>query len=135
MNLRDLDLNLLVVLRQLLKERHVSRAAEQLGMSQPAVSRALQRLRGLFADPLPVRTPDGYVPSARAEALLPGLEQLIGDIERLIAGPTFAPEASTQTVRFYFWHARFHRDPMCLWIREQLRIAHGATGDGDESAG
>ncbi|NKN34161.1 LysR family transcriptional regulator [Marichromatium bheemlicum] len=101
MDLRDLDLNLLVVLRQLLEERHVSRAAEQLGMSQPAVSRALQRLRTLFDDPLLVRTSGGYVPSARAERLLPRLRQLLTETARLVADPAFDPATSTQTVRFH----------------------------------
>ena len=100
-NLRSLDLNLLVVLRQLLEDRHVSRAGEQLGMSQPAVSRALQRLRAVFDDPLLVRTSRGFELSARAEALLPALSQLLQDAERLVSRPTFDPAASTQVVRFY----------------------------------
>jgi DNA-binding transcriptional LysR family regulator len=100
-NLRTLDLNLLVVLRQLLADRHVTRAAEQLGMSQPAVSRALQRLRALFDDPLLVRTARGLERSARAEALLPDLTQWLEDAERLVSRPTFEPATSTQTVRFY----------------------------------
>ncbi len=101
MNLRALDLNLLVVLRQLLEDRHVSRAAEQLGMSQPAVSRALQRLRAMFDDPLLVHTSRGYALSARAEGLLTALAQVLGDTERLISGPAFDPAISTKTVRFY----------------------------------
>lgn len=100
-NLRSLDLNLLVVLRQLLEDRHVSRAAEQLGMSQPAVSRALQRLRAMLDDPLLVRTPRGFELSARAEALHPALTSLLQDVERLVSGPTFDPAASTRVVRFY----------------------------------
>ena len=52
LNLRKIDLNLLVILEVLLEERHVTRAAERLDMSQPAVSRALQRLRETFDDPL-----------------------------------------------------------------------------------
>lgn len=101
MNLRALDLNLLVVLRQLLEDRHVSRAAEQLGMSQPAVSRALQRLRAMFDDPLLVRTSRGYELSARAEAMLPALIQVLENTERLVSGPAFDPAASTKRVRFY----------------------------------
>lgn len=100
-NFRAFDLNLLVVLRQLLEDRHVSRAGEQLGMSQPAVSRALQRLRTMFDDPLLVRTAHGYALSARAEALLPELTQWLEDAERLIAGPVFDPATSAHVVRFY----------------------------------
>jgi len=101
MNLRAIDLNLLVVLQQLLRERHVSNAAEQLGMSQPAVSRALQRLRDVFDDELLVRTSQGYDLSARAVSLLPQLDQLLDDAKRLIIEPVFEPKNSTQTVRFY----------------------------------
>lgn len=101
MNLRTVDLNLLVVLQGLLEERHVSRAAERMNMSQPAVSRALQRLRELFDDPLLVRTPQGYDLSARAAGLLPKLDQLLEGADRLISGPKFDPSTSTQIVRFY----------------------------------
>ncbi|MFD2112697.1 LysR family transcriptional regulator [Thiorhodococcus fuscus] len=101
MNLRTLDLNLLVVLRQLLEDRHVSRAGEQLGMSQPAVSRALQRLRVMFDDPLLVRTSRGFDLSARAEALLPDLIHWIEDTERLVSRQSFDPATSTHVVRFY----------------------------------
>ncbi|OAD21170.1 transcriptional Regulator, LysR family, partial [Candidatus Thiomargarita nelsonii] len=114
MNLRTIDLNLLVVLQQLLEERHVSRAAEQLCMSQPAVSRALQRLREMLDDPLLVRTSHGYDLSARATSLLPQLNQLLGDAERLITGPAFEPANSTQTVRFY------GPDPEISWFLPPL---------------
>lgn len=57
MNLRGVDLNLLVVLKALLEERNTTKAAERLAMSQPAVSRALARLRLLYDDPLLIRTP------------------------------------------------------------------------------
>ena len=56
MNLNSLDLNLLVALDALLKEANVSRAAMRIGLSQPAASHALQRLRDLIGDPLLVRT-------------------------------------------------------------------------------
>ena len=101
MNLRTINLNLLVVLQQLLLERHVSRAAEQLNMSQPAVSRALQRLRQMLDDPLLVRTSSGYDLSARADMLLPQLNQLLDGAERLISGPEFEPQLSTRSVRIY----------------------------------
>ncbi len=101
MNLRNIDLNLLVVLQQLLRERHVSKAAEQLNMSQPAVSRALQRLRQMLGDELLVRTSQGYDLSARALLLQAQLDQLLEDTQRLITEPEFIPETSMQTVRFY----------------------------------
>ena len=64
MNVGRVDLNLLVYLDALLRERNVTRAADQLGLSQPAMSNGLRRLRDLFEDPLLVRTSDGMAPPA-----------------------------------------------------------------------
>jgi len=100
-NLRSIDLNLLVVLQQLLEARHVTRAAELLHMSQPAVSRALQRLRDTFDDKLLVRTTQGYDLSARGQELLPRLQELMGGISQLVAEPTFDPATAEDVVRFY----------------------------------
>lgn len=69
MELRELDLNLLLVFQQLLVERRVSRVAEKLGLSQPGVSNALARLRRHFDDPLFLRTTGGMVPTPLAEQL------------------------------------------------------------------
>ncbi|WP_201273047.1 helix-turn-helix domain-containing protein [Sinorhizobium meliloti] len=69
MNLRSLDLNLLVVLDALLDEAHVSRAADRLGLSQPAASAALQRCRHLFRDELLERGRGTMRLTSRAEAL------------------------------------------------------------------
>lgn len=69
MELHELDLNLLVVFNQLLVERRVSRAAETLGISQPAVSNSLAKLRRLFGDELFLRTPRGMEPTPYAEQL------------------------------------------------------------------
>lgn len=69
MELTDLDLNQLVVFHRLMLERRVSRVAEQLGRTQPAVSNALARLRRHFGDELFLRTPAGMVPTPRAEQL------------------------------------------------------------------
>src|SRR3954468_10970369 len=66
---RQIDLNLLVALDALLAEGNVTRAAEKLGLSQPAMSHALNRLRALLDDPILVRTPRGMVPTPRAEEL------------------------------------------------------------------
>ncbi len=76
-NLRGIDLNLLVVLHALLDERHVSRTALRLNMSQPAVSHALTRLRALFADPLFLRAGGGLQLTARARELQPLLAEVI----------------------------------------------------------
>jgi DNA-binding transcriptional LysR family regulator len=66
MKLADIDLNLLVVFHQLLRERRVSQVGEALGMSQPAVSNALRRLRDLLGDELFLRTPRGMAPTPYA---------------------------------------------------------------------
>ncbi len=98
-NLRSVDLNLLVVLSALLEHRHVSRAALVLNMSQPAVSRALQRLRDTFADPLLVRTVKGYDLSARALLLQPQLSLLLSGLEQLIEAPQFVPERADNLIK------------------------------------
>lgn len=92
------DLNLLTPLVALLEERQVSRAASRIGLSQPAMSRALQRLRRLLDDPLLVRDPDGFRLSARAEDIHRQLTTLIPLLETLLAPAEFDPGASTQPV-------------------------------------
>lgn len=95
MQLRDIDLNLLVILDQLIKLRRVARVAEQLGLSQPAVSNALARLRRLLDDPLFTRTPSGMQPTPLAgqlaEPVARALELLHGALNRRDA---FTPAAS-----------------------------------------
>jgi DNA-binding transcriptional LysR family regulator len=67
--LSGVDLNLLAVLDALLSERNVTRAARRLGLTQPATSHALNRLRALFSDPLLVRGTGGMIPTPLAEQL------------------------------------------------------------------
>ena len=64
MNLQSIDLNLLVIFEALMEERNVTRAARRVGLSQPAMSNALTRLRRTFDDPLLVRTPSGMTPNS-----------------------------------------------------------------------
>ncbi len=102
MNLNKIDLNLLVVLSTLLKYRHITQASHALQMSQPAVSRALSRLRKTLNDPLLVRTKSRrYDLSSRAEELQPHLEQILGKLEHLVTSPNFEPKDSTETLRLY----------------------------------
>lgn len=92
------DLNLLVVLQRLLETGSVTAAAERLRLSQPAVSRALGRLRDAFGDPLFVRTPEGLAPTPRAERLRAELADVLSRIDLLLAGPeAFSPAESTRT--------------------------------------
>jgi DNA-binding transcriptional LysR family regulator len=92
-DLRGVDLNLLVSLRVLLTQRHVTRSAEKLGLTQPAMSASLARSRTLFRDKLLVRGPKGLVLTPRGEQILDQLNQIMGVTERLIALPEqFTPE-------------------------------------------
>ncbi|CAE6754430.1 HTH-type transcriptional regulator LeuO [Paraburkholderia domus] len=82
MNLRSIDLNLLLVFDTIYRERNISRAASKLALSQPTVSNALARLRERLDDPLFTRTPDGMVPTARAKTLADPIRQALDLIER-----------------------------------------------------
>ena len=97
--LDSLDLNLLRALHALLLERHVSRAARRANTSQPAMSRALAKLRRLFADELLVRVGQTMRPTLRAQQLLPALEDVLGKVRELVAGNEFDPASATGTVR------------------------------------
>lgn len=93
------DLNLIPALVALLDERHISRAAERIGLSQPAMSRALQRLRSALGDPLLIRGPDGYGLTARAQALQVQLDTLVPLLEALTSPQSFDPGTSSQPIR------------------------------------
>ena len=86
------DLNLLVVLQILLEEHNVTRAAERLSVSQPAMSRTLQRLRDTFEDELFTRTAHGLVPTPRAEELRRELPDLLESIEHVLGDADFSPD-------------------------------------------
>ncbi len=84
-NLAGVDLNLLVVFNAIMQERHVTRAADRIGMTQPAVSHALKRLRGLFGDPLFVRVPGGMEPTPAAIEAGEAIGSILETIEAVIA--------------------------------------------------
>ena len=86
------DLNLLVALQILLEERNVTRAAERLSVSQPALSKTLQKLRDSFEDELFTRTAHGLVPTPRAEALAKELPSLLEQVEHVLGDEAFDPE-------------------------------------------
>jgi DNA-binding transcriptional LysR family regulator len=98
-DLRRFDLNLLVALEALIEERNVTRAADRLGISQPAASRALGRLRVLFSDALLVDGPGGYILSARAEEIRPALRRTLSSIGDILERSPFDPAAATGDVR------------------------------------
>ncbi|WP_025037701.1 LysR family transcriptional regulator [Bradyrhizobium sp. DOA9] len=96
-DLSRIDLNLLVLFRVVLEERHVGRAAARLRLTPSAVSHALGRLRLLLNDPLFLRTPKGVVPTERALALGEPVAEIIARVERLIGSATpFDPEQSSR---------------------------------------
>jgi len=98
MDIRAVDLNLLKAFDALAAERAVTRAASRIGLSQPAMSHALSRLRGLFGDDLFVRTPGGMEPTARAREIAPLIAQAIEQIEAALnLGAGFDPATSTAT--------------------------------------
>jgi DNA-binding transcriptional LysR family regulator len=89
------DLNLLIALQVLMEERNVSRAAERLFITQPAMSKTLTRLRVLFDDALFTRSSRGMQPTPRALQIATGLSEIIGDISHLLTGPGFDPRAAS----------------------------------------
>ena len=99
-NLNQIDLNLLVYLEALLRERNVTQAANQLGLSQPAMSNGLRRLRALFDDPLLVRTSEGMTPTERALELEPLVKEILLGVDRAMQPATeFEPRAAQMVVR------------------------------------
>jgi DNA-binding transcriptional LysR family regulator len=99
-NLRAVDLNLLVVFDTLMAERNVTRAAERNGLSQPAVSKALNRLRYLFDDPLFVRRDRSMEPTARARELAGPIHGALADISRTLTLPAaFEPAIAKATIK------------------------------------
>jgi len=100
MNIRKVDLNLLVYLNVLLEERNVSKAANKLALTQPTMSNALKRLRDLFDDPLLVRTAEGMTPTEKAEKLKPEIVTLLTMAEKITQpDKDFSPEHSEMTFR------------------------------------
>jgi DNA-binding transcriptional LysR family regulator len=99
-NLNQIDLNLLVYLEVLLRERNVTQAANQLGLSQPAMSNGLRRLRALFDDPLLVRTSEGMTPTERALELEPLVKDILLGVDRAMQPATeFEPRGAQMVVR------------------------------------
>src|SRR3954453_9623878 len=97
MNWGAFDLNLLIVFDAVMQERSVTRAGGRIGLSQPAVSHALSRLRHMLKDELFIRTPEGIAPTPRAEQLAEPLRRALNDLQLALEPDTFVPkEASRQ---------------------------------------
>jgi DNA-binding transcriptional LysR family regulator len=98
--LHGLNLNVLVALQALLVEGNVTRAARRIGVSQPAMSQTLARLRELFDDPLLVREGRGFVRTPRAEAMLLPLSDAPLSVDRAVQlGMGFDPATSSRSFR------------------------------------
>jgi len=124
-NILTFDLNLLRVLDALLRERNVSRAAERLALSQPAVSNALNRLRDLLDDPLLVRVGRAMQPTPRALELEAPIRAALRQIEESLGeGSRFEPARSRQRFRI----ALTDYAEMLLMPRLLARLAEQAPG-------
>lgn len=120
MNLRGLDLNLLVILDALLDEAHVSRGADRLGLSQPAASAALQRCRQLFRDPLLERGRGTMRLTAKAETLRAPLKSLLAGVTDLVDPPDLPLAQIRQTLRIAMadYPALFVAAPLVAGLRD-----------------
>jgi DNA-binding transcriptional LysR family regulator len=97
--LRALDFRLLLAFEALLAERHVSRAAAAVGLSQPAMSHTLAKLRQQFHDPLLVRTSSGFEPTPKALELIEPVREAIRQVGRLFSeGTRFDPATSAESL-------------------------------------
>lgn len=98
MDLRSVDINLIMVLDAILAEKNLTKAGELIGMTPPAVSGALARLRQQYDDPLLVRSGRGFELTPKAEQLIPAVREVMIEIDRTLhLLPTFTPEDSNRT--------------------------------------
>ncbi|MEI9938637.1 MAG: LysR family transcriptional regulator [Pseudomonadota bacterium] len=97
MSLSSLDLNLLLVLDTVLRERSVAQAAQRLHVTPSAISNGLAKLRTALGDPLVTRRGRGIVPTPRAEELAPALARALGELERVVTRRPFDAATCTRT--------------------------------------
>ncbi|MDB5565270.1 MAG: DNA-binding transcriptional LysR family regulator [Tardiphaga sp.] len=97
--LAALDLNLLVVFDAIMRDRSVTRAGQRLGLSQPAMSHALTRLRHMLKDELFVRSPSGMMPTPRAEELATPIRIALDGLQQSLEPEQFDPSKATTTFR------------------------------------
>ncbi|MCG7498666.1 transcriptional regulator LeuO [Vibrio sp. Of7-15] len=98
-NLRGVDLNLLTVFDAVMQEQNITRAAHNLGMSQPAVSNAVARLKVMFNDELFIRHGRGIQPTLRAKQLFGPLRQALQLVKNELPSSIFCPETSNRTFK------------------------------------
>jgi DNA-binding transcriptional LysR family regulator len=132
MNLRCIDLNLLVILKVLVEEGNATRAAEKIGVSQSAISHALRRLRMTFNDELLIRTPEGMTPTAYAASLAHAIGGSLRQIEEAIqSGRKFDPATTDRkfSMRVSDYAAVYFLPRLCREMRRlapyaQLEVQH-----------
>ncbi len=132
--LRQADLNLLVVFAVLAEERNVSRAAKRLRLSQPAVSRALARTRDMFHDDLLVRTHAGFELTPFGQRLLRELEAMLPRLDHLLTGTGFDPDRENVTFRIASTDYALHVvcPPLCRdHMAESSKVVFEFTPWGD----
>jgi DNA-binding transcriptional LysR family regulator len=143
MNLAALDLNLLVALEALLVEESVGRAARRMGLSQPAMSHALGRLRELVGDPLLVRVGARMQPTLRAETMREPLREALEQVRGVLRSEAFDPARSTRTFRLLMsdYAGGVVLAPLLRRLRSlapgvklEVRPWHGPAGDLLEAA-
>ena len=115
-----IDFNLLNYLDVLLRERNVTRAASHLGLSQPAMSNGLRRLRLLFDDPLLIRTSEGMTPTERANELQPVIRDVLSKIDKAVQ-PQTAFDATTAERVFRVMASDYAESTIFPRILQRLR--------------
>lgn len=124
MNIAGLDLNLLRVFDAVYRERNATRAARRVGLSQPAVSNALSRLRAQLGDELFRRAPEGLRPTPRADALAAPVRAALAMLEEALDGPEFRPAETRRSFRV----ASVDYGITVLLPRVAARLARDAPG-------
>jgi DNA-binding transcriptional LysR family regulator len=112
--LHQVDLNLLIIFAVIAEEKSVTKASARLLLSQPAVSRALQRARSMFQDELVVRSPSGFEPTLRGRKILQELEHVLPKIEGLVVPSIFDPRKERSSFRIS------GPDNVCMALLPQL---------------
>jgi len=120
MNAGKFDLNLLIYLDVLLRERSVTKAAQQLGITQPAMSNGLKRLREVFGDPILVRTSDGMSATERAQQLQPLVRNILAEVDSAVQ-PTGAFEAEGSGRMFRIMVSDYAESTLVPAIVKRLR--------------
>lgn len=123
MNLKSVDLNLLVSFDALISERNVSRAAEKIGVTQSALSHALKRLRAMFGDPLLRRGPRGMEPTERAVMLREPVKAVLAEIQSIVSTRiVFDPATTRRTFKLSMSDA-MNVEALPLIVRSLRKVA------------